>query len=324
MLFPPDAGPTTTALELVLDDDGFPHLLGAGLLGPDESGLPVTAGPALPLLGEHSRELFTRPHLRGRRSGGRDWSTRFQGRGVEVVDGVLRAALVDPTAGLELLTEAESLPGGGLRLRHTLTNRGEDDYLLDGLEVVLPAAEDLLEVLDLTGRHEAERSPQRHLVTDGLWLRETRHGRPGLGSPTLVALGVPGFSTTRGRVLALHVAWSGNSVLRVERDPQHGTTVGGGELLQPGEVTLAPAESYATPWVHLAAADDGLDGVAAQWHAHQRTPRCPPGGAAGDPQRVGGGLLRPRPPPPARPRRPGRVGGGGALRPGRRLVPRSP
>ena len=31
------------------------------------------------------------------------------------------------------------------------------------------------------------------------------------------------------------------------------TTIGGGELLLPGEITLAEGESYATPWVYLAA-----------------------------------------------------------------------
>ena len=32
------------------------------------------------------------------------------------------------------------------------------------------------------------------LVTDGLWLREGRGGRPGLDAATMVVLGTPGFS----------------------------------------------------------------------------------------------------------------------------------
>ena len=73
----------------------------------------------------------------------------------------------------------------------------------------------------------------------------------------------------------MHVAWSGNSVLRVERDAATGTTVGGGELLLPGEVVLGRGESYATPWVYVAAADDGLDGLRRRL-AHLRSGRCPP------------------------------------------------
>ena len=149
--------------------------------------------------------------------------------------------------------------------------------MLDGLEVVLPAADELVEALDFTGRHERERSPQRHAVTDGLWMREARVGRPGLDAATMVVLGTEGFSPTEGRVLGAHVAWSGNSVLRVERDAATGTTLGGGELLQPGEVVLAPGESYQTPWVFFAAADDGLDGLAAVWHAYQRSLDAHPG-----------------------------------------------
>jgi alpha-galactosidase len=272
MLFPRQAGSGATGIELVHDQDGFPVLVGTGLLGDAASGLPLLPhGPGLPLLGEHARGLFTRPHLRGHRSGGRDWSSRFDCGSVEEFDGRLRIELEDKAAGLALVTEAESLAGGALRLRHTLTNNGTDDYLLEGLEVVVPAPDHLVEVLDFTGRHERERHPQRHDVVDGLWLRESRTGRPGLGGAMLAVLGTPGFSTTYGEVLGVHVAWSGNSVLRVERDAATGTTIGGGELLLPGEGRLLPGESYTTPWVHVVAADDGLDGLAAALHTHQRT-----------------------------------------------------
>ncbi len=278
MLFPRESHAATTGIELVRDHDGFPVVVAVGLLGADDSGLPLLMhGPGLPLLGEHARGRYTRPHLRGQRSEGRDWSTKFSCEDITVDESGLRVELVDKTAGLALVTEAESLPGGALRLRHTLTNRGADDYELVGLEVVLPVADHLTEVLDFTGRHERERNPQRHVVTDGLWQRESRTGRPGLGSATMAVVGTPGFSTAAGEVVGVHVAWSGNSLLRVERDPATGTTIGGGELLLPGEGRIAPGESYTSPWVHVAAADDGLDGLAAVWHAHQRSlPAHPP------------------------------------------------
>src|ERR1700712_2992550 len=155
MLFPRDPQATTTGIELVREHDGFPVVLAAGLLGADSSGLPLLPnGPGLPLLGEHARGRFTRPHLRGQRDGGRDWSTKFDCTSLEEVDGSLRVELVDKTAGLGLVTELESMPGGSLRIRHTLTNLAEDDYSLEGLDVVLPAPDHLTEVLDFTGRHE--------------------------------------------------------------------------------------------------------------------------------------------------------------------------
>ena len=141
MLFPRDPQATTTSIELVREHDGFPVVLATGLLGGDASGLPLLPnGPGLPLLGEHAHGRLTRPHLRGQRSGGRDWSTRFACEAVDVVDGRLRIELVDKAAALGLATEAESVPGGALRLRHVLTNTGPDPYYLEGLEVVLPGA----------------------------------------------------------------------------------------------------------------------------------------------------------------------------------------
>ena len=284
MLFPPRVtdGPQT-GIELDTSGDTMPTVLWTGLVAEgrtDPGGYPsVPNGPGMPLLGEHSHERFTRPPLRGHRvevdddrlGAGRSWSTRFVRRDIAATDTTLSITAADPEAGLELLTEVEVVPGGALRARHTLTNTAAGHYLLEGLEVVLPAGDDLTEVLDFTGRHERERTPQRHEVTDGLWLRETREGRPGLGAATMVVLGSPGFSPTAGRVLGVHVAWSGNSVLRVERDAAGGPTVGGGELLQPGEVVLAQGGTYRTPWVFFAAADDGLDGLAATWHAYQRS-----------------------------------------------------
>jgi alpha-galactosidase len=203
--------------------------------------------------------------------GGGTWSTRFRVLEVSQTDDELRLLATDPDAGLGLAFELEALMGGALRARYAVTNTAPGLYLVHGLEVVLPVGEHLTEVLDFTGRHERERTPQRHEVTDGLWLRESRGGRPGLAAATMSVVGVPGFSTTQGEVLGVHVAWSGNSVLRVERDGATGTTIGGGELLQPGEVGLEEGETYTTPWVFFAAADDGLDGLAASLHEHQRT-----------------------------------------------------
>ena len=280
MLFPP-AGRASTAphigLELDASGDGLPRVLWAGHVAgaPSRVGLPVTdRGPGMPLLGEHAHALYTRPHLRGHRLGpdgaGRSWTTRFVTDRLDVSDERLVVEASDPDAGLALVLDLESLVGGSLRGRWTLTNTGDAPYVVDGLEVVLPVADHLTETLDFTGRHERERTPQRRPVTDGLWLREGRGGRPGLDGAGLLVVGTPGFTTTTGEVVGIHVAWSGNCVLRVERDAATCTTVGGGELLLPGEVVLGPGESYATPWVHLASADDGLDGLAAAWHTWQR------------------------------------------------------
>jgi alpha-galactosidase len=274
MLFPPPAGVTgsVTGFRLTTRDDGLPHLDWIGVLGTGDTDDEVGVDPrtAMRLLGEHAHYALGCPHLRGHRDG-QDWSTRFVNESVDADDVRLDVRAVDADAGLRLHYEFECLVGGGLRARASLTNTVEEAYRLDGLEVVLPIPDHLTEVLDFTGRHERERSPQRHGITDGLYLREARGGRPGLDAATMLVVGQPGFGTTQGEVVAVHVGWSGNSVLRVERNAASITTLGGGELLGAGEVVLGLGETYTTPWLYVAAADDGLDGIADRWHTWQRS-----------------------------------------------------
>ena len=114
----------------------------------------------------------------------------------------------------------------------------------------LPARAD--EVLDLTGRWVRERSPQRHAVADGTWLRTGQRGRTGHDAdPAAHAPATPGFGFRHGEVWAVHVAWSGNHEHLVERLPEgagsHAAVIGGGEALAPGEVRLAPGGDPSGP-----------------------------------------------------------------------------
>ena len=266
----------------------------AGGLEPAEAVALLQAARPCALLPESGEGWFGRPGLSGHRlnhtgghpAAGRDWSPLFRPWAAEHTGRRVRVEAEDVTAGLRLVTEVEAVPGGAIRARHTLTNTGREPYLVDGLDVVFPLPGRVGEVLDFTGRQTAERMPQRHRLGDGLWLREGRRGHTGHDSATVVAAGVPGFGFGTGEVFGVHVAWSGNTVHRVERVPasqrhQPGvTTIGGGELLLPGEITLAEGDSYRTPWVYLAASTAGLDDLSAQFHgylrslaAHPRSPR---------------------------------------------------
>jgi len=270
-------------------------------LEPDDVAELLAAARPCSLLPEHGEGWFGRPGLSGHRldtgagdpAAGRDWSPLFVPTQSEHDGRRARTEAADNGAGLELVTEIEAMPGGTIRARHTLANRGRQPYVVDSLEVVFPLPARTGEILDFTGRQTAERVPQRHQIGDGLWLREGRRGHTGHDSATAVIAGVPGFTFGRGEAYGLHVAWSGNTVHRVERVPSGlgmtgtgermlpgATTIGGGELLLPGEIVLAEGESYTTPWVYLAATRSGLDDLSAQFHgylrsrpAHPRSPR---------------------------------------------------
>lgn len=160
-------------------------------------------------------------------------------------------------------------PSGVLRMRAALTNLGADGYQVDELLLSLPTPPSASEILDFAGRWGKERVPQRSAVTIGAHRREGRHGRTGADAATLLSVGEPGFGFARGEVWAIHTAWSGNHVHQVERVHTGVQTLGGGELLLPGEVRLAHGETYTGPWIH-AVHGDGLDEVARRFHRQLR------------------------------------------------------
>lgn len=254
---------------------------------------PVTSGgtdepPVLSVLPEQSAGWLGTPGLTGHRDGA-DFTTLFVVTRLDVAAGVEDAGVpvahrvvvdaADADAGLGLRLEQQLLPSGLLRTRAELTNTGAGTFTLGTLDLVLPLPAEADEILDFTGRHLRERSPQRHPLAAGTHLRESRRARSHDGTLLLTA-GRRGFGFRQGQVWGVHVAWSGNTRTFAEQAMPSGTRLlGAGELLLAGEVRLAPGESYATPWVY-AAYGDGLDALSARFHdflrsrpQHPRTPR---------------------------------------------------
>ncbi|HEY6744847.1 MAG TPA: alpha-galactosidase [Mycobacteriales bacterium] len=233
---------------------------------------PVPAG----LLPAYASGDPGRPGLLGSR-GGRDFSPLFGAPSVTQDGSSVVLTATDPAAGLSLRTDVALAPDGLLRIRHELTNTGSDPYELVGLRVALPLPARAGELLDFTGRWCRERSPQRHPLPFGTWVRESRAGRTGHDATIGLCAGTPGFGFGAGEVWAAHVAWSGDHETYAERTPRGSGRLGGGELPQPGEVVLAPGESYATPWLCAAYSDRGLDGISAAFHGWLRArPAHPP------------------------------------------------
>ena len=178
----------------------------------------------------------------------------------------LAILLRDAAAGLDLRTELELSVQGVLRLRHTLTNTGGSAFELGSLDVTLPVPDRAAELLDFTGLWSHERRPQRSILGHGVWSRESRHGRPGHDDAFLTVAGTPGFGFRSGEVWATHLAWSGDKRTWAERSPLGAATLGSGELLAPGELTLTVGESYSSPWTVAVYSAAGLDGLSARLH----------------------------------------------------------
>ncbi|MEE4023358.1 alpha-galactosidase [Gordonia sp. PKS22-38] len=178
----------------------------------------------------------------------------------------------DALNGLSWRMDLELAVGGILRVRQTVTNTlpGQEALTLDGAQILLPLPDTATEVLDTTGRHCREHTPQRRAFGHGTTLRASRRGRTGHDATLLLFAGSAGFGFRSGEVWGVHVAWSGNHAHFAERLPeragQSSAVIGGGELLAAGEIVLAADESYTSPWVSFVYSGCGLDGAAAAMH----------------------------------------------------------
>ena len=236
-----------------------------------------------PLVPTASTGWSGRPCLLGRRDDGSAWTPHFRLAEHAAGPAARRSAvidLVDDAAGLTLRIELSLEAAGLLRVRWTLRNMGTSRYLLESLVPMLPVPDRAREVLDLTGRWARERHPQRRPLAQGAWLREGRRGRPGHDATLLLVIGTQDFGFQLGEVWAVHTAWSGNHIELANRTPSGHSVVAAGELLEPGEVVLAPGEQYQAPDLLAGYSANGLDGLSAVFHewvrarpSHPRAPR---------------------------------------------------
>ena len=128
-----------------------------------------------------------------------------------------------------------------------MTNTADGDLHLASVLTALPVGAHATELLDLTGRWCKERTPQRHPWVRGTHRRDARHGRTGHDATLVMVAGTPGFTFGPGEVWAVHAAWSGNHTHYAERTPEGECLVGGASCSDPGEVVLAPGETYDAP-----------------------------------------------------------------------------
>jgi alpha-galactosidase len=258
-------------IEPAAEDRGFLDTLAQSQHGADGlSGSRRT--PAV--VPEQSDGWFGTPGLEGHR-GGRAFTSRFRSDGWNV-SGRAGAAqrlvcrAVDETAELALTTTVELFGPGVVRLRADLTNlHPRDPYTVNSLLLALPVPTEAQELLDFTGRHLRERTPQSRPFTAGTHLREGRRGRTGSDAAFALLAGSPGFGPRRGEIWGVHTAWSGNHATFAELALTGTRVLGGGEVLMPGEVILNPSETYTSPWLY-GAYGHGLDQISGAFHEYLR------------------------------------------------------
>lgn len=217
-----------------------------------------------------SMAIFSHSALSGHRNG-QDWAPEFQLTRVKREQNCVLLTCCSKLPGLELTIKLELCPESSvLSLGYKLTNSGETDYQLDQLFMCLPLFPWCREVMSFTGRWCREFQPQRQKIAMGSLVYENLKGRTSHDHfPALIA-GEEGFGEQNSQTAAFHLGWSGNHCLRVEKNQQGQQYLLAGELLMPGEIKLAPGESYHTPALYAVYSPEGLSGVSRNFHTFVR------------------------------------------------------
>lgn len=214
------------------------------------------------------------------RANGVELYCRFAVTDVRIDDDGADVVAEDGEQGVRIVWRCELCDSGLVRQRLTVTNGRAEALEIGHVELAFPVPADMTELLTTTGHHLRERSPQRQPFTIGRFQKASMVGRPDFDASLLLNAGRPGFGFTDGDVYAVHVAWSGNSLMAAERLPYTTGLLGGGEVLAGGEMRLpahegagedvAPADAgYTTPWLY-GSYGNGLNEVASRFHDELR------------------------------------------------------
>jgi alpha-galactosidase len=228
--------------------------------------------------------VFGWPAIAGHRNGRgfsfhpTDWNI------LESSDSKLVLSAMDPSA--ELSIKLHFALTSVLAMRTEVTNFGSTPYCLDrcmaGTLLVPGTAKNYVGFKGSWGRefHECREPASRKL-----WLQENRRGRT--SHDRFPAVAVESETASGGRcVHALHVGWSGNHVIAIDPTDDGRVLIHGGELFEPGEMSLQPGASYVSPKAY--AADEAYGDAYDLWPKFHAAVRD-------DVVRWPGGKMRPRP-----------------------------
>lgn len=205
--------------------------------------------------------------------GGKDWGSLFQVSKVEMLPNGAQITCHDERTQIGLGYSIDLDPETGvLRIASTLTNHGEKPLDLNEMATAcLPVPASMTDIIGFTGRWTQEFGQERLPRPAGTYLRENRSGRTSHFSYPALLLADANTNESDGDVYGLHLAWSGNHRLRVDSLADGRVVASMGALLFPGEIRLAPGESYVSPEIVAAYSSNGFSALSRKFHAHVRT-----------------------------------------------------
>nr|WP_315232503.1 alpha-galactosidase [uncultured Albidiferax sp.] len=206
-----------------------------------------------------------------------EWTVPGSAVVLHLLDAVARLRF-DVSLALDVATDV-------LTVHTRLTNLGDASIDVQWLAAgTLPLPGHADSVRSYAGQHNHEFLLQTDALSRSQWRRENRRGRTSHDCFPGAVVTTPGSTADNGLVFGAHLAWSGNHQQTIEwlHDGQYQWQMG--EWLAPGEGRLAPGASLQTPEILASCSTQGLNGLAANFHAALRARMAWPGGS-----------MRPRP-----------------------------
>lgn len=180
---------------------------------------------------------------------------------------------LDAWRGLSLDIECDLHPGSGVAtLRSRLTNTGDADCVVDWMSApVLPVPQHLCEYLHFHGRWCAEFSVDRRSVPMGMVKAENRRGRTSHEAFPGIILLTPTTDEDTGSCLGVHLGWSGNHRMVLERMTTGECQLQMGVLHFSREGSLPPGGTLTTPDLFVAQSNHGMNALSQKFHKHVRS-----------------------------------------------------
>ncbi len=135
---------------------------------------------------------------------------------------------------------------------------------------VLPIPGRMTELIGFTGRWADEFRRERINRFSGSYVRENKRGRTSHDSFPGIILVRPDTREKSGEAYGLHLAWSGNHIIRVDTLMDGRVMASMGALLFPGEIRLKAGETFQSPTIVAGYTGNGLSALSRQYHDHVR------------------------------------------------------
>ncbi len=200
------------------------------------------------------------------------WAGLFEYRGMESIENGVVFICHDSHRALTLAITVTLCPHSGVAvLKSRLQNDGEDSCVVDWMSApVLPIPQVLSEYLHFHGRWCAEFAIDRRQVPMGLVKSENRRGRTSHEAFPGTIMLAPTTDEQSGHCLGVHLGWSGNHRMIIERLATGECQLQMGVLHFSREGHLPAGGALETPEVHVAMSDSGLNDLSQRFHTHVR------------------------------------------------------